>query len=83
MIMDDTHIYKKQQGLVGFDKLMWGSDYPRTTTAITYKMNLDFIRKSTEISEENKKLLLGENARNFYVFCDLSAPEKVKNIVED
>lgn len=70
-------------GLVGFDKLMWGSDYPRTMTAITYKMSLDFIQKSSEISNENKKLLLGENARKFYGFCDLSTPEKVKNMVED
>ena len=32
--------------IVGFEKLMWGSDYPRTMTAITYKMSLDFIEKS-------------------------------------
>ena len=27
--------------LVGFEKLMWGSDYPRTITAITYRMSYD------------------------------------------
>lgn len=69
--------------LVGFDKLMWGSDYPRTMTAITYKMSLDFIEKSTEISDENKNLILGENARKFYGFTDIPTPEKVKNMVED
>ena len=69
--------------LVGYDKLMWGSDYPRTMTAITYKMSLDFIEKTTEISEENKKLILGENARKFYGFADLPVPQKVKNMVED
>ena len=69
--------------LVGFEKLMWGSDYPRTMTAITYKMSLDFIEKTTEISEENKKLILGENARKFYSFADIPAPKKVRNIVED
>ena len=69
--------------LVGYDKLMWGSDYPRTMTAITYKMSLDFIEKTTEISEENKKLILGENARKFYEFVDLPVPQKVKNMVED
>ena len=68
---------------VGFNKLMWGSDYPRTMTAITYKMSLDFIEKSTEIAEENKILLLGENAKSFYGFDTLPAPEKVKNMVED
>lgn len=69
--------------LVGFDKLMWGSDYPRTMTAVTYKMSLDFVEKTAEISEENKTLFLGENARKFYGFKDLPTPEKIKNIVED
>jgi predicted TIM-barrel fold metal-dependent hydrolase len=69
--------------LVGFDKLMWGSDYPRTMTAITYKMSLDFIEKTDRISDENKRLILGENARKFYGFGDLPVPEKIKNIVED
>ena len=69
--------------LVGYNKLMWGSDYPRTMTAITYKMSLDFIEKTTEISEENKKLILGENARKFYGFSDLLVPQKIKNMVED
>ena len=69
--------------LVGYDKLMWGSDYPRTMTAITYKMSLDFIEKTTEISEENKRLILGENAKKFYGFKDLPVPQKVKNMVED
>ena len=69
--------------LVGFDKLMWGSDYPRTMTAVTYKMSLDFVEKTNEISEENKKLFLGENARKFYGFKDLEIPEKIKNMVEE
>lgn len=69
--------------LIGYAKLMWGSDYPRTMTAITYKMSLDFIEKTTEISEENKRLILGENARKFYGFKDLPVPQKVKNMVED
>ena len=69
--------------LVGFEKLMWGSDYPRTMTAITYKMSYDFIEKTDKISEENKQLLLGENARNFYGFGDLPVPVKIKNMVED
>lgn len=68
--------------LVGFSKLMWGSDYPRTMTAITYKMSLDFIQKSTEISEENKKLLLGKNAAEFYEFKKLPVPDKIINMVE-
>ena len=69
--------------LVGFEKLMWGSDYPRTMTAITYKMSLDFIEKTHKISEENKKLILGENARKFYGFSHIPDPQKIKNMVED
>ena len=69
--------------LVGFEKLMWGSDYPRTMTAITYKMSFDFIEKSNEISEGNKKLFLGKNAVDFYGFKNLTIPVKIKNMVED
>ena len=74
---------KEAAALVGFDKLMWGSDYPRTMTAITYLMSLDFVQKTTEISEEDKALFLGENARNFYGFGDIPTPQKIKNMVED
>ncbi len=69
--------------LVGFEKLMWGSDYPRTMTAITYKMSFDFILKSSDISVENKKMLLGENARNFYGFDNLPEIQIIRNMVED
>ena len=69
-------------GLVGFEKLMWGSDYPRTMTAITYKMSLDFIEKTTDISENDKRLILGDNAKEFYGFKDLPVPEKIINMVE-
>ena len=68
--------------LVGFDKLMWGSDYPRTMTAITYKMSFDFILKTDKISDENKNKFLGENAVKFYGFENLIVPEKIKNMVE-
>ncbi len=72
----------KAADTVGFEKLMWGSDYPRTMTAITYKMSLDFVEKTSEISTENKALFLGENAGLFYGFGDLAVPEKIKNMVE-
>ena len=73
---------KEAAELVGFEKLMWGSDYPRTMTAITYKMSLDFIQKINEFSEEEKRLLLGGNAKSFYGFNHLQIPEKIKNMVE-
>ena len=68
--------------LVGFEKLMWGSDYPRTITAITYKMSYDFVVKSSELTEEDKRLFLGENARNFYRFTDLPVLPYIKNMSE-
>lgn len=64
---------------VGMDKLMWGSDYPRTITAITYRMSYDFVLKSSELTEEEKALFLGENARRFYGFGTLPY---IKNMSE-
>ncbi|MBR5687565.1 MAG: amidohydrolase [Prevotella sp.] len=68
--------------LVGMDKLMWGSDYPRTITAITYRMSYDFVVKNQELSEEDKKLFLGENARRFYGFEELIELPYIKNMSE-
>ena len=68
--------------ICGIEKLMWGSDYPRTMTAITYTQSRDFIEKSDALNAEEKRLLLGENARRFYGFKDLPVPEKVINMVE-
>ena len=68
--------------ICGIDKLMWGSDYPRTMTAITYLMSKDFVEKSDALTEEEKRKFLGENARRFYGFGALPIPEKVINMVE-
>ena len=68
---------------VGFEKLMWGSDYPRTMTAITYKMSYDFIEKTDKISEADKKKFLFENAEKFYGFNNLPTLTKIRNMVED
>ena len=68
--------------LVGMEKLMWGSDYPRTITAITYRMSYDFVVKSTELTEQEKTLFLGENARRFYGFRDLVELPYIKNMSE-
>ena len=68
--------------LVGMNKLMWGSDYPRTITAITYRMSYDFVVKSKEMTEEEKVLFLGENARRFYGFKELVELPYVKNMSE-
>ncbi len=57
---------RKAADEVGMDKLMWGSDYPRTITAITYRMSYDFILKTTELTEHEKEQFLGLNAVKFY-----------------
>lgn len=67
---------------IGIDKIMWGSDYPRTITAITYRMSYDFIIKSDLLSEDEKRLLLGENARRFYGFTELPELPYIKNMSE-
>ena len=68
--------------LVGWNKLMWGSDYPRTITAITYRMSYDFVLKSTELSDHDKALFLGENARCFYRFSNLPELPYIRNMSE-
>ena len=67
---------------VGMDRLMWGSDYPRTITAITYRMSYDFICKSTELTDDEKRLFLGANAERFYGFHDLPQLPYIKNMSE-
>ena len=68
--------------LVGWDKLMWGSDYPRTITAITYRMSYDFVTKSTELTAAQKAAFLGENAHRFYGFKQLPELPYIKNMSE-
>ena len=67
---------------VGMEKLMWGSDYPRTITAITYRMSYDFILKTAEFTDESKELFLGLNAAKFYgINTELDLPY-IKNMSE-
>ncbi len=68
--------------IVGMDKLMWGSDYPRTITAITYKMSYDFIQKTNYLTENEKALFLGKNAARFYGFKNLTKLPYIKNMSE-
>lgn len=67
---------------VGMDRLMWGSDYPRTITAITYRMSYDFISKSRELSDADKAAFLGDNAKRFYGFDKLVELPYIKNMSE-
>lgn len=67
---------------IGWDRLMWGSDYPRTITAITYRMSYDFITKSGELTDEQKQKFLGQNAYRFYGFRQLPELPYIKNMSE-
>lgn len=67
--------------ICGFDKLMWGSDYPRTMVEITYKMSFDFILKSNEISDINKEKFLYKNAKAFYDFSEFEEIIPIQNML--
>ena len=67
---------------VGMDKLMWGSDYPRTITAITYRMSYDFVTKSQELTDNEKRLFLCDNAKQFFGFGKLMKLPYIKNMSE-
>lgn len=73
---------KQAADWVGMEHLMWGSDYPRTITAITYKMSYDFIQKTDELSEKEKMMFLGANAEEFYGFKNLPILPYIKNMSE-
>ena len=68
--------------LVGIEKLMWGSDYPRTITAITYRMSYDFIFRSPLLTPEEQAAFLGANAKRFYGFKNLPDLPYIKNMSE-
>lgn len=67
--------------ICGFEKLMWGSDYPRTMVEITYKMSFDFVLKSNDISDSDKEKFLYQNAKDFYGFADFEEIIPVKNML--
>ena len=68
--------------IVGMDKLMWGSDYPRTMTAITYRMSWDFVDKSPLLTAEEKQLFFHQNAERFYRFEKLPDMPYVHHMAE-
>jgi len=73
---------KEAAEAVGMEKLMWGSDYPRTITAITYKMSYDFVTKSKELTDKEKQQFLCDNARRFFGFGELKELPYIKNMSE-
>ncbi len=67
---------------VGIEKLMWGSDYPRTITAITYQMSYDFLLRSSLLTEAELAAFLGLNAQRLFGFSGLTVPPYIKNMSE-
>ena len=72
---------KEAADICGIEKLMWGSDYPRTMVEITYKMSFDFVLKSKELTDKEKLLFLSENAVNFYGFDKVEEQEFIPNML--
>ena len=68
--------------LVGIDKLMWGSDYPRTMTAITYRMSWDFLERTDLLTPGEKRAFLGENARSCYRFGEMEDIAPIRHMAE-
>jgi len=68
--------------ICGMEKLMWGSDYPRTMTAITYRMSWDFIAKSPLLTGEEKQAFLHGNAHGFYRFGALPEIPAIRHMAE-
>ena len=68
--------------ICGIEKLMWGSDYPRTMTAITYRMSWDFIDRAGELTSEEKRRFFHDNAAAFYRFGPLPEMPYIHHMAE-
>lgn len=56
-------------GRVGADKLMWGSDFPRTQVDFTYEQTLDFLLKGCGfLSDAQRAAILGGTAAKVFGF---------------
>lgn len=60
---------KQASDLIGVEKMMWGSDYPRTMVDFTYCQSMEFITKGCRFFNDNQKeAFLGGNAAKLYGF---------------
>ncbi len=73
---------REARDICGIHKLMWGSDYPRTMTAITYRMSWDFVLRSPLLTGEERTAFLHRNAESFYRFHDLPDMPYVHHMAE-
>ena len=73
--------YAKRE--VGIQKLMWGSDWPRTMVDFTYRQSIEFVRSSTELSESDKEAFLGGNAKKLYGLSEPGAKRAAAKLITD
>ena len=60
---------KQAARAIGAEKIMWGSDYPRTMVDFTYRQSLDWMRDRCEsLSIAEKNAILGDNAARLHGF---------------
>jgi len=62
--------------VVGPEKIMWGSDWPRTMVDFTYRQTLEFVRNSERLDATIKAAILGENAARLYGLKRPARPHK-------
>lgn len=67
--------------ICGMDKLMWGSDYPRTMTDITYTMAVRFLLETPKLTEQEKQAFLGGNAVRFYGWDKVCPLQPIPNML--
>lgn len=67
--------------ICGIDKLMWGSDYPRTMTDLSYINAIRFIKETPRLTDAEKAAFLGGNAIRFYGFRDFTPLPDVLNML--
>ncbi|MFC1692171.1 amidohydrolase family protein [Candidatus Latescibacterota bacterium] len=77
--------FRKAAELVCVDKLMWGSDFPRTMVDFTYEQTLDFLRDGCHFFSDNQKAaILGGTAMDLFGFKESSKkstpPEKITEL---
>ncbi len=51
---------------VGIQKLMWGSDWPRTMVDFTYRQSIQFLQESDQLSSADQTWLFGRSAATLY-----------------
>ncbi|MEW6623644.1 MAG: amidohydrolase family protein [Bacillota bacterium] len=84
-LLYDMRVFKCTAELVGAEKILFGSDfpliiYPRKQTEAGFKMFLDDINQHGDLNEQQKNLILADNARRLLEGAGIRAvsPSKTK-----